>query len=140
MSCRRCGPSKVMTTTCPTCHGPLEFGDPNPYSAHPVQYPQQIPVPSSWSQQPTGPSWSQQQSAQPSWSQQQFSQPSWSQQQQQEQSTSWSQHAQQFPLDYSYNQQQVSSGGGHKTCPATMGGRCHYDESGRCRQCRGQRQ
>ena len=37
MSCPKCGPSKVMTTVCPSCGGPLSFGDSkDPRSARPV--------------------------------------------------------------------------------------------------------
>mmetsp|Transcript_36269 Transcript_36269/g.77281 ORF Transcript_36269/g.77281 Transcript_36269/m.77281 type:complete len:87 (+) Transcript_36269:41-301(+) len=34
MSCPKCGPSRVMTTVCPTCKGPLGGFDTN--GAHPV--------------------------------------------------------------------------------------------------------
>eukprot|EP00658_Telonema_sp_P-2_P015047 TRINITY_DN1575_c0_g1_i4.p1 TRINITY_DN1575_c0_g1~~TRINITY_DN1575_c0_g1_i4.p1 ORF type:complete len:230 (+),score=52.15 TRINITY_DN1575_c0_g1_i4:146-835(+) len=46
MSCARCGPSRVMTTICPTCGDHLSFGDPQPMSAHPVQdqCPMQMPM------------------------------------------------------------------------------------------------
>lgn len=42
MSCKKCGPSRVMTTICPTCGGHLDFGnvmDRNDV-AHPVQVPE----------------------------------------------------------------------------------------------------
>lgn len=51
MSCPKCGPSRVMTTVCPKCKGPLHFGaakDDNT-TAHPIddysviqQVPEQI--------------------------------------------------------------------------------------------------
>ena len=43
MSCQVCGPSMVMTTVCPTCGRPLDFGSSSdPREARPVQRPMRM--------------------------------------------------------------------------------------------------